>query len=144
MIISPDTLLPFFFILAIVWGALEVSDVFRNKAVKAIISLVIAFFAVSSGEVMAFLNQMFPFAILFFIAAFFLAFLLKPFRGGDKKIDYTLLVIVLVLVLLFLAGQEHSLLQNFLPGWDAENVLYGIGIVFVLLILFSVYKNWKE
>lgn len=148
-ITSLDLLIPFFFILAIVWGALEVSGVFKNKGVKAIISLVIGFFAITNQQAVSFINQSLPFAVMFFVVIFFIGFITKPFIGkkkeGGEGPDFTLLAIVGILILLFLASQGTDYLRTIFPGlsqFSQNDLLTGLGIIIVILILFSVYKRW--
>jgi len=83
-----QVMLPFFLVLAIVYGALEVAKVFENRGVKGIIAVVIAFFSVSSAEIVAVINSVLPYAALFFVGFFFLAFLASFFKekeGGDEE-----------------------------------------------------------
>ena len=45
-----SVVIPFLFVLAVVYGALEVSDIFKRKQVKIILSLCFALVAMSSGD----------------------------------------------------------------------------------------------
>ena len=137
----PDltTMLPFFLVLAIVYGALEVSKVFQNKGVKAIIAVVIAFFSISSPAVVEFLFSILPYAALFFIAFFFLGFISSFLKGkeGEKK-DVGLVLVVLALVLIFLASQ-----QNIIAIGD-QNLVGVIVLLVVVLILYAGYQAKGE
>ena len=141
--ISIEILLPFFLVLAIVYGALEVSHIFRNKAVKGIIAVVFAFFSVMNYEVVMLINSLLPYAALFFIALFFFWFIKKPFSGGGKS-DPVLVIIILGLVLIFFARliateniPEYSFLAN-------PNLLWAAGLVIILLILWKAYKTGSQ
>ncbi|MCK5023334.1 MAG: hypothetical protein KAS04_04125 [Candidatus Aenigmarchaeota archaeon] len=144
-IFSLEIMLPFFLVLAIVFGALEVSQVFSNKAVKAIIAFVFAAFSVMNMQVVAMINFLLPYAAGFFVLFFLVWIILKPLRGkggdgkGDKK-DPLILIVVLVLVLVIMTrlgdtGYSYSL--GFLAN---PNLLWIIGIVVVVFIIYKAYK----
>jgi hypothetical protein len=139
--------IPFFFIFAIIYGALEIGGVFKNKGVKAIISICLAFFAVSNYQVLALINQLLPYAAIFFIVVFFLGFILKPFIGKGGKGDPVLLIIVLGLVLLLFAqlGSPSSPfyhdIQSTILG--NENFLWIVGIIIVIVMFVYAYRMGK-
>ena len=141
-----EALIPFLFVLAVVWGGLDVSGTFKNKGVKAIIALVIAFFAITTAEVVAFINQVLPFAVFFFIAVFFIAFITKPFlRKDSKEMNFELLAIIAVLALLFLASGSDYLIS--MPGISQatqENILAGAAVLIVVLIFYAAYKRGQK
>ena len=64
-------MLPFLFVLAIVYGALELTSVLKNKAANIVIALVVAFFAISNASAVEFIIAVMPWAAILFIAAFF-------------------------------------------------------------------------
>ncbi len=146
-LLSLDFLIPFFFIFAIIYGALEVSGVFRNKAVKAIIAVALGFFAISNADVVSFIHQVLPFAAIFFIVVFFIGFIAKPFRGkgGGGERDPLLLLVVLGLLLIVFAqlatpsSPFYSSISSTILG--DQNVLWGIGI---LILLFMFYYAWSQ
>ena len=144
MALGLEVLIPFLFVLAVVWGGLDVSRTFKNTAVKAIISLVIAFFAITSAAVIAFINQVLPAAVIFFIMVFFIAFIVKPFAGkGGGGMNFELLIIIIVLALLFLANSTDYL-RTIAPGLGSvtqENILAAVAVILVLLIFYAAYKK---
>lgn len=131
-------ILPFFFVLAIVYGGMEVSKVFSNKGVKAIIAVVIAFFASSSPEAVAIIFYILPYAAIFFIAFFFLGFILSLFKGEKK--DVTLIVVALALILIFLAAQNSLEIINL----QDQNFLAMIVLLVIALLLYGGYKIRSE
>lgn len=138
-------IIPFLFVLAVVYGALDYSDVFKKNAVKGIVSLAIAFFALTSDFVLDFIYGVLPYAVILFVAIFFLAFLLKLAGGGEKrKIDWSLAMIVIVLLLIFLASQGRDLVSDYLPSFPVENFMYAVGLVLILVILYAAYRKEKE
>jgi glucan phosphoethanolaminetransferase (alkaline phosphatase superfamily) len=139
---SMEIILPFFLVLAIVYGALEISKVFTNKGVKAIIAVVFAFFTIMNSQVIAFINSILPYAAMIFVVIFIAWILLKPLRGGSgrKGMDPVLIVVILVLVFVLLARMqatdylpENSILAN-------SNLLWIVGILVVAVVLWKVYK----
>ncbi len=130
--------MPFLFILAIVYGALEMSGVFKNKAVNAIIAIVISFFAISSSQFIEFIYSILPYAAILFVVVFFLGFITSPFRGKGREkkgMDYTLLAVVAGLVLIFLANQPGILnLQD-------SNLITLIGFIIIIIIFYAAYKQ---
>ncbi len=138
-------LVPFLFMLAIVYGALDVSGVFKNKRVNALIALAFAFFSLTYEPAILFINQIMPFAIMFFVAFFFLGFVIKIAKKGVDK-DYTLLIIILGLVLLLFATQGPGFISGFVPGFEeqASNIMMAAAVVFIGVILLAAYRLTKE
>lgn len=142
--LSMELLLPFFLVLAIIYGALEVSKVFDNRAVKGIIAVVFAFFAIMNAQVVSLINVILPYAAGFFVVIFIIWMVIKPFRGrGGGGGDPTVLIVILVLVVILLArlGSEGYVQSNFLSD---PNFLWIIGIVVVLVIIWKAYKMGKS
>lgn len=142
--ISMEILLPFFLVLAIVYGALEVSKVFANRGVKAIIAVVFAFFAILNYQVVTFINSILPYAAGFFVVIFLIWIVLKPIRGsggaGKKGMDPVLLIVILVLILILLARMQVT---NYFPQSSIlsnENLIWVIGIIIVAIVLYKVFK----
>jgi hypothetical protein len=137
-------LIPFVFMLAIVFGALDVSGVFKNKRVNALIALVFAFFTLTYQPAIDFIMQIMPFAIMFFVAFFFIGFIIKIAKKGVEK-DFTLLAIIVGLILLLLATQGSEAITRFMPGYGDQgtSLLTIAGIVFIIVILLAAYKMTK-
>jgi len=141
-----EVLLPFFLVLAIIYGALEVSKVFKNRAVNGIIAIVFAFFSIMNAQVVSFINSILPYAAGFFVVIFIIWIVLKPLRGGKegKGMDPVLIIVILVLILVLLARMqvtdyfpEGSILSN-------QNLIWVIGIIIVAVILLKVFKMKNE
>ena len=138
--------IPFLFMFAIVFGALDVAGVFRNKRVNIIIALVFALFTLTYQPAIDFITLVMPYAIMFFVAFFFLGFIIKAVTRGisDKegKKDYTLLVIILGLVLLLFATQGPEFISKFIPGFEeqANSIMIISAIVFIGVIFLAVYR----
>lgn len=140
-----STVIPFLFVLAVVYGALEVSDIFKRKQVKLILSLCFAFVAMTTEFLTTFIMGVLPYAILAFIVLFFIGFAMSFFGGkGDKegggKKDFTLIIIVLVLFLLFMSNYGLEFFGGSVSGFSTDELSAGIGLVVLLIIFYSAYK----
>jgi hypothetical protein len=132
-----ETVIPFLFILAIVYGGLEVSNVFKKNAVKAIISLVVAFFGITSPMVVGVIVRFMPYAAIFFMVFFLIGFLMTFFKEeGKEKKDYPLIIAFLALLLIFLSSQENLNIISF----QDQNFLATIILLVILLIIYGGYK----
>lgn len=141
-----STVIPFLFVLAVVYGALEVSDIFKRKQVKLILSLCFAFVAMTTEFITTFIMGVLPYAILAFIVLFFIGFAMS-FLGGKKgegDRDYVLIVIVLVLFLLFMANYGLGFLGSSISGFSTDELSAGIGLLVLLIIFYSAYKIKSE
>jgi len=123
---------------------LEVSGVFGKRA-NTLIAVIIGFFAISSPMLVEFLNQALPFAVIFFIGFFFLSFIVK-FAGKPKEKDYTLIMIITGLVILFFATNGQEIIENYfsLPQESITNIFSWIILIFILLLFFAAYKYKSE
>lgn len=139
---SMDLILPFFLVLAIVYGALEISKTFTNKAVKAIIAVVFAFFAILNSQIVTLINNILPYAAMAFVVIFIVWIVLKPLRGERKdgrKTDPVLIVVVLILAMVFFARMQVT---NSLPEYGFltnSNLIWIVGLIAVVFIIWKVY-----
>ena len=138
--------IPFFFILAIVYGALEVGGVFKNKGVKVIIALTIAAISITNAQVVEVINQYLPYAAVFFIAFFFLGFIAKVFKGEKGKTkDWTLIIVVVGLILIIFARQGDSFRDLFdRTPLSFENFIVLVAIIVMALLFYAAYKKGKD
>lgn len=137
-------MIPFLFVLAVVYGALDYSNVFKKNSVKSLVSLAIAFFALTSQFVIDFIYGILPYAVILFVIVFFLAFIARLVggKGKERKIDWSLAMIVIILFLIFLASYGEDIVTSLLPSMPVENFMYAVGLILILLIFYAVYKNW--
>jgi uncharacterized membrane protein len=143
-----SSVIPFLFVLAVVYGALEVSDIFKRKQVKLILSLCFAFVAMTTEFITEFIMGVLPYAIIAFIALFFIGFAMSFFKedkeGKKGEKDFTLIAIVLVLFLLFAANYGLDFLDDMIPGMATGDFVTGLGLVVILIIFYSIYKMWNK
>jgi hypothetical protein len=148
-----ETLIPFLFIFAITYGALEVSGYFQNKAVKAIIALCISFFSIMNSEVTGFINQILPYAAIFFVIVFFIGFITKPFRkkagqqgqGGGRDPVLILIIVGLAMLILAQLASPSSPLYNYTQGTilGNESIVWIAGLVMVLALFYYAFFKIK-
>ncbi len=134
-----EFLIPFFFMFAVAYGALEVSDVLKNRKVNLLIGVVFGLFASSNPGTTNFINEILPYAVILLVIFFFLGFLLSFIRGKGEKgkgPDYTLIIIVAGLAMIFLSS-DNSLLSGLpisLESWSPW-----IMLVFILVVFIGAY-----
>lgn len=147
----------FFFVFALVFGLLSFSKLFMKKdregnpvgeeprKINALLALAIAGFSVLSEQLVATLSQYIPVAASLLIIVFFLALVKKIFEGKkDSKKDYFPLIMAIAIMFLLLIAFSDIFL-TFLPGdFDPSIVLWVIGIVFVILFFWLIYKTGGE
>ncbi len=149
--LSEEFLIPFLFTLAIVFGALRYARIFGNNvAVQMIIALVIAYFASTYEPFVSTLYAYLPNITWFFIAMFFIAFVMEIFglgRSKNKK-DHELNMYIYGALLLLLMSIGISQIEGLgisqLPLIGApENLVLLLGIVFISGIFYFAYKSTK-
>ena len=130
-----ETLLPFLLVLAVVYGAMDTAKMFSNRALKTIISVVMAFFAISDSSVVAMLNAMLPYAAIFFILIFVAGYV-KRSLGGKQGQDNTMVIIIIVLALLLMASYARA------EGgmYEYSEFFWFVGVIAIISVLYAAYK----
>ncbi len=142
--LDANFVIPFLFVLAVVFGVLRISKAFkRNAAVEIIISLVIAFFAATFPPFTSILFSILPTITLFFIAMFFIVFVLEIVgvrgRYGGDKVTNIIIYGILLLILFTIVANRSNLIPTF-GIISTEDLLLGIGLIFILTIFWSAFK----
>ncbi len=145
--IPPDFLtffIPFFFVLAVVYGALQFSGIFQNKAAMAIIAIVIGLFAATNETLVSFIMQIFVPATVFFIFFFFVGFLYSIFKKKAEK-DYTLFVVTASLILLYMINSSGGDSNISFTGITLnQNFVVLTGLILMLMIFYAAYRKGGE
>lgn len=143
----PPELVSFVFVLAVMYGSLEASGLFKkddkgSKSVNVLVSLVIAFFGAQYPPLTSFLSVWVPQLTVLIIGLFFLAFvskLLLSIKGEKQNTDWGLLVVIGVLVLLVLETTGGEWLWRF--GFDPDMIMMITAFGIFGIILFAVGKS---
>ena len=147
-LMSEQILIPFLFVLAIVFGFLDVFKIFgRNIAVNFLIALAIAFFSISSEAFVNFLWTYFGSITIFFIIMFLLAFVLEIFGLRKGKRENTSIIIIyggilFVLLSLWVLSSKYAPELPYIGS--GQNLLFLIAIIFVLAIFWAAFKIGKH
>ena len=147
--IGQEFLIPFLFTLAIIFGALRYARVFgNNTAVQMIIALVLAYFASTYEPFVSTLYAYFPGITWFFIAMFFIAFIMEIFglgkRAQQKDHELNMFIYGILLLVLLTIGisqaQAFGIYELPLIG-SLENLAVLLGIIFIIGIFYFAYKS---
>lgn len=144
-LMSEQTLLPFLFVLAIIFGFLNLLNIFgKNVAVNFLIALSIAFFTISNASFVSMLWSSFGGITTFFIVMFLLAFVFEVFGLRKReKIESTSSIVVNGAIL-FILLSVGFLYVNYIPETpfvgSGQNLLLLLAIIFVLAIFWSAFK----
>lgn len=141
---SSDFLIPFLFVLAIVFGVLELSNVFKNRAVNFIVALSLSLFTVSNSAFINLLWSYFGSISVFFIAMFFIAFVFEIFgvrKKGQPVGGDSILVNGAVLFVLLSIGYLYIDMVPSIPFvGGGENLLLLFAVIFILAVFWAAYK----
>lgn len=142
--LDTNFVIPFLFVLAVVFGVLRISKAFKgNAAVEVIISLVIAFFSATFPPFTSMLFSILPTITLFFIAMFFIVFVLEIVGVRGKKAGdniMNLIIYGILILILFVIVANHSNLIPNLGIISPDDLVLGIGLIFVISIFMAAYK----
>lgn len=136
---SETFLIPFLFILAVVFGAVNVTNVFRNKGVNFLVSLSLAFFAASNTSFIQFLWSQFGSISIFFIAMFFIIFTLEAFgvrKSSGSKSNEPLIINGAILFVLLSIGMSNIGLIPTLPIIGGGQNLFLLLVILFVIVLF--------
>jgi len=138
-----EFLIPFLFVLAVVFGLLELTLKAWSRPVKLMIALALSFFSVGYQPFVTALWSYLPSITWFFIAMFFVAFMVKMF--GIKKRTNPLETMAIqggILFVLLAVGwtvaDQYSFIIPILG--TVENLLLLVSAAFILMIFWTAFK----
>jgi hypothetical protein len=140
---SEYTLIPFLFVLAIVFGVLSLTKIFRNKGVNFLIALAIAFFTITNTSFVSMLWSYFGSITTFFIVMFIIAFVFEVFglRRGQHPPTSSILIDAGILFILLSIGFLYA---SQIPGLPfiggGQNLIFLFIIIFILVIFWSAFR----
>jgi len=135
--------IPFLFVLAVVFGVLQLVNIFKNKAVNAVISLAIAFFAASNSVFVATLNAQLGNITTFFIIMFFIAFVMELFGFRGRGKDYTESLVLqggILFVLLAIGFMFQDQIPTLPLIGGGTNLILLIAVILILAIFWAAFK----
>jgi len=147
---SNQTLIPFLFVLAVIFGILEITHVFRNRGVNFLIALAISFFSVTNASFVAFLWSQFGNITVFFIVMFFIAFLLEVFGlrrpvPGKSRSEEAMIIVGVFLLLIMIFGFMYAKSIPELPIiGSGTNFVILAAIIFILILFWIAFKAGPE
>jgi hypothetical protein len=140
---SSQTLIPFLFVLAVIFGALGFVRIF-NRGVSFLIAAALAFFVVINPSLVSILWSSFGFITVAFIALFFMAFIFEVFgiRKSASGASDALIINGAILFLLLSIGYVYiDLIPPFPVIGGGQNLLLFFAIIFILAIFWAAYKT---
>jgi hypothetical protein len=131
-----ETLLPFLLVVAVTYGAMETSGIFRNRAIKTIVAVVLALFAVTNYYIVQAINSMLPYVAIIFLLVFIAGFAKRSLSGSEK--DNTMMIIMLALALLFIASIARA--EGGFGLYEYTEFLWLVGVAVVVAVLYAAYR----
>jgi hypothetical protein len=137
----------FLFVFAMMFGLLSYAKIagFSNR-VSAMLALVIAFFSVLYEPFVTGMQALLPFASILLVVVFFVIFMKKLLVGDEKSEKKDMIPFALAFgIAMLLVGLFWPNVAGYVPaGFDPNNILWIIGIVFVLVFFGAIYYHSKE
>ncbi len=146
--LEDQILIAFLFVLAVVFGALNLVNIFKSRAANFIIALALGAFAVSNAAFIATLNSLIPNLTWFFILIFLIAFTMELFGIRKTAESHTEGMIMNAAVLLILFGVGAQIIQTFnveVPfSGGISSLLFLVGFLLIIALFWSVMKMRLE
>jgi hypothetical protein len=140
---SEQTFIPFLFVLAIVFGVLELTKIFKNRGVNFLVALAIAFFTISNATFINMLWSYFGSITTFFLIMFFIAFIFEVFglRRGQHQPTSSIIINGGILFILLSIG---FLYVSYIPELPfiggGQNLMFLFIIIFILVIFWAAFR----
>jgi hypothetical protein len=143
---SEQTLVPFLFVLAIVFGVLELTNIFKNRAVNFLIALTLSIFTITNSNFVTLLWSNLGSVSTFFIIMFLIAFVfevfgLRPKGNQPKEHGSSIIIEAGILFILLSIGFSYASQVPSLPLLGGgQNLIFLFAIVFILVIFWSAFR----
>ena len=140
---STEFLIPFLFSMAVIFGVLEITNVFKNRGVNFVIAITLSFFATSSPFFINLLWSYFGDVAIFFIVMFFITFVFEVLgvrKSGHMRPDAIIINGAVLFVLLSVGYLYIDMLPPIPFVGEGENLLLMVLVVLVLAVFWSAYK----
>ena len=144
---SEQTLIPFLFVLAIIFGVLELTKIFQNRGVNFLVALAIAFFTITNTAFVDMLWSYFGGITTLFIIMFFIAFIFEVFglrKPGQHQPTSSIIINGGILFILLSIGFLYANQIPELPFLGGgQNLIFLFIIIFILVIFWSAFRIGK-
>jgi hypothetical protein len=140
---STEFLIPFLFVFSVIFGALQIARAF-SKAANFAIALALTLFAITNPGFLNLLWSQFGNLTVFFIAMFFLLFLLEAFglrRGGREASESVVIYGAILFILLSIGYLFTDMLPTLPVIGGGQNLLLLILILVVVSLFWAAFKT---
>lgn len=141
--VSFEMLLPFFFVLAFTYGALNITGILDRK-VNIVIAIVFAFFTLINITIYEIISSIIPYAVLVMLVCFFIIFVSRAIGSvfGEERKILGLFIILFFIALLFFFYRGSNSLLYFLSN---DDLIYITGIfIFIFILYYLFLRKSKE
>lgn len=135
----------FLFVFAIAFAMLAYANTLKSRSASAVVAAIIAFFSATYAPFVSAMTNIMPIAAGGLVVLFFIVFIREVlFKSKEgKKASAVPAALGLAVSLLVLGTVWPRLTQVYgIVGLAAENLVYIIAIIAVLVILWAGYKEW--
>jgi hypothetical protein len=143
--LEEQLVITFLFMLSIVFGALRISNVLKSGPASFLLSLAVAAFAALSPFSATLWTYM-PSLTWFFIIVFLIAFVFEMFGvrkkeggGGSEAMVVNAAILLVLLTLGWRIAQTFNMQIPYIG--TSENLIFLLGFVFIISILWSAMKT---
>jgi|GEM_PF-588273 len=146
-------LLPFLFVLAVIYGMLTIANIFKTRSggsmrsVNFIIALVFAFLAAGYQPFVSFFFANFGIILWAFIILFFIAFILEAIGLRRKKVppgkEHIPIFTVAIIILILAASGFAYISELEIPVIGTENFLIILGLILILILFYYAYEHGR-
>jgi len=143
---NQQVVITFLFVMAVVFGALRISNVLKSSPASFLLSIAIAAFAAMYAPFMLLLWLILPGLTWFFIVIFLIAFVFEVFgiRKSKQEMRSEAMAVngAILLVLLTLGWKLSQMFKITIPYiGSTENLVFILGLIFVVSIFWSAMKG---
>lgn len=147
-ILQTQFFITFLFVLAVVFGVLQLTKVFKVSAVNVVIAIVIALFAASYPPFVSTLWTFLPSITWLFVILFFVAFIMelfglrKPSAPGQRE-DKSFAMILTGVILIIFITIGINFIPN-IPSIGQQNIMILAALFFMFIIFYAAFRIKKS